>query len=134
MSFNNSNAVVGVIDTPAVFTGGDLSADALLMGSLPAPQPSTSSNHRPHPASNGYTTRNVVVDAPDLTLERRRTSWVPSPEQNPGHDLQVERRIGLEVAPPAPGVDVTIEVVDPTVALISTDPAPLAAGRSPSPS
>ncbi len=34
----------------------------------------------------------------------------------------MERRIGLEVAPPAPGVDVTIEVVDPTVALISTDP------------
>lgn len=65
----------------------------------------------------------VTVDAPDLTLERHPAStWIPSLDENVGRDLQVERRIGLEVAPPAPGVDVTIEVVDPTVALISTDP------------
>ncbi len=118
-----------MIDTPAVFTGGVLSADALFDGltagttTLDITQPASHTT-----PSNGYTTRNVVVDAPDLTLERRRTSWVPSPDENLGRDLQVERRIGLEVAPPAPGVDVTIEVVDPTVALISTDPAAVGSG------
>ncbi len=49
----NSNPVVGVIDTPAVFTGGDSSqaAPPCSMGSPQAPPPSTSPNPpaTPHP-------------------------------------------------------------------------------------
>ncbi|MFW2336524.1 hypothetical protein, partial [Ilumatobacter sp.] len=70
-----------------------------------------------------YQTRTINVDAPDVYLEEFILGdWRPSSGEDIGVDLQVERQIGLEVAPPAPGVDVTIEVIDPTVALISTDP------------
>ena len=63
----------------------------------------------------------VNVDAPDLWLYGTSRSTRIS-DQDLGRDLQVERRIALEVAPPTPGVDVTIEVIDPSVALISTEP------------
>jgi hypothetical protein len=69
--------------------------------------------------ANGNATRNAIVDAPDLWLSlsgSRRSS------EDIGHDLQISRGIRLEVAAPAPGVDVTVEIIDPTVALISTDP------------
>ena len=71
-----------------------------------------------------WTTRTAVVDAPDLELQLP-PYWNPSPAETIGRDLQVERRIGLEVAPPAPGVDVTVQVADPTVVAISTDPTTL---------
>ena len=119
----NSNPTVGVVVSPAVFTGGS-DTETLVFDGLVA---GTTILDIVHPAghtelANRYPTLTINVDAPDLTLERRTSTWIPSPDENIGRDLQVERRIGLEVAPPAPGVDVTIEVVDPTVALISTDP------------
>jgi hypothetical protein len=45
-----------------------------------------------------------------------------------GRDLQITTQVRLEVTPPAPGVDVTIEVIDPTVVAISTDPLALGSG------
>ncbi len=131
----NTNPTVGNVVTPAVFAGGapllypfshcgEAVFDPLTAGTttLGIDQPAGHTD----PADK-YLTRTVNVDAPDLVLERRSGSnWIASPDENIGRGLQVERRIGLEVAPPAPGVDVTIEVIDPTVALISTDP--IAAG------
>ena len=123
VNVTSSNTLVGVIVAPAVFTAGDHHAyaefDGLTAGTttLDITQPAT------HTApANGYTTRNVVVDAPDLYLQEYASGWRESLDENIGRDLQVERRIGLEVAPPAPGIDVTIEVVDPSVAMISTNP------------
>jgi PKD repeat protein len=120
----SSNAIVGEMVAPATFPGGtsteEAEFDPLAAGSTTL--------HVTPPAGftapadpNAYTTRTVVVDAPDLELQRP-PYWSPSPAEAIGQNLQVERRIGLEVAPPAPGVDVTIEVADPTVAAISTDP------------
>jgi len=124
VDLTNSNPLAGTVVAPAVFTGGDYHAyaefDGLTAGTtaLGIIQPAGFTA-----PANGYTTRNVNVDAPNLYLQRYVSGWQPSPDENIGRDLQVERRIGLEVAPPAPGVDVTIEVVDPSVALISTDPS-----------
>ena len=125
VELTNSDPGVGDVVAPAVFTGGGYQAyaafDALTAGTTQLGITQPTGHTAP---ANGYTTRNVNVDAPDLTLERYvpTSGWLPSPDENLGRDLQVERRIGLEVAPPAPGVDVTIDVVAPSVALISTDP------------
>ena len=49
------------------------------------------------------------TSTPHLTSGSTRPADRPgSPTRTSGRDLQVERRIALEVAPPAPGVDVTI--------------------------
>jgi hypothetical protein len=122
VDMTNSNPTVGVVVVPAVFSGGLAAVDAVFdpltsgITTLGIVQPADYVN-----PANGYLTRNVNVDAPDLWLSGSSTIARIS-DQNVGRDLQVERRIRLEVAPPAPGVDVTIEVVDPSVALISTDP------------
>jgi hypothetical protein len=113
------------VAAPAVFIGDEYQTyaefDGLIAGTttLGVIQPSGHTIPADRPI-----TRIVNVDAPDLSLQRYVSGygWQPSPDENIGRDLQVERRIGLEAAPPAPGVDVTIEVVDPSVALISTDP------------
>ncbi len=119
---SNSNPTVGDIVSPAVFSGGLSSANAVFdpltsgTTTLEIIQPPG------HTApANGYTTRTVNVDAPDLWLYSTNRSTRIS-DQTLGRDLQVERRIALEAAPPAPGVDVTVTVADPSVALISTDP------------
>jgi len=124
VNMTNSNPAAGVIVTPAVFTGGTSIAvaefDGLIAGTTTLEITQPAGHTVP---ADGYITRAVNIDAPDLYLQRLSGyNWLPSPDENIGRDLQVERRIGLEVAPPAPGVDVTIEVVDPSVALISTDP------------
>jgi hypothetical protein len=115
-----------VVVTPAVFTGGTPTAvaefDGLIAGTTTLEITQPAGHTAP---TDGFTSRTVNIDAPDLSLQwwpGYGSGWLPSPDENIGRDLQVERRIGLEVAPPAPGVDVTIEVVDPSVALISTDP------------
>jgi VCBS repeat-containing protein len=123
VELTNSNPLAGTVVAPAVFTGGLQLAyaefDPLTSGSTTLGIIQTAGHTEP---ANGYLTRTVNVDAPNLYLQRYVSGWQPSPDENIGRDLQVERRIGLEVAPPAPGVDVTIEVADPSVALISTDP------------
>jgi hypothetical protein len=124
VNLSNSNPSVGVVVTPAGFDGGVDQAVALFDGLIPGVATLDILQPTGHTApANGPVTRAVIVDAPDLYLqEYLSSSWRPSPEENIGVSLQVERRVGLEVAPPAPGVDVTIEVIDPTVASISTDP------------
>ena len=122
VELTNSDPGVGEVVAPALFTGGDFRAyaefDGLTAGTttLGIVQPTGHTN-----PANGYTTRNLNVDAPDLWLYSTSRSTRIS-DQSLGRDLQVERRIALETAPPAPGVDVTITVANPTVALISTDP------------
>ena len=128
----NSAPTVGAIVAPALLTGGlpqvavpvqdAYGANAVFDPLTPGTTTLDIAQPPGHTApANGHTTRNVNVDAPDLWLYSTSRSTRIS-DQNLGRDLQVERRIALEVAPPAPGVDVTITVADPSVALISTDP------------
>jgi PKD repeat protein len=122
VDLTNSNSTVGTLVELGVFTGGSSTAlavfDPMTSGTtiLGIIQPAGYTA-----PSNGNITRNVNVDAPDVWISLPSNTTRIS-DQNLGSDLQVERRIRLEVAPPAPGVDVTIDVVDPSVALISTDP------------
>jgi PKD repeat protein len=131
----NSDPTVGVIVSPAILTGD---ADAISGGTLFGANaifdgltPGTTTLGITQPPghttpANRPTTRTVNVDAPDVWLNESGSSRIP--DEDIGRDLQVQRRVRLEVAPPAPGVDVTIEVVDPTVALISTDPTVAGSG------
>jgi hypothetical protein len=129
VNLTSGDTDVGVIAAPAIFTDGASSSDALFDGLTPGTTTIDIVQPAGHTApANGYTTRNINVDAPDVFLEAPAgNGWRRSPDENIGRDLQVGRRIGLEVAPPAPGVDVAIEIVDPTVALISTDPTAVGA-------
>ena len=125
VELTNTDPSVGEVVAPAAFTGGDFQAFAEFDPLTPGTTTLEVTQAPGHTApANGYTTRTLNVDAPDLSLERyvQGSGWRPSPDENIGRDLQVERRIALEVAPPAPGVNVTISVADPSVALISTDP------------
>ncbi|MGA7759580.1 MAG: hypothetical protein WCA57_17190, partial [Ilumatobacteraceae bacterium] len=134
---SSSNPTVGEVVSPATLTGGapNVSAPGNAFGAYAVFDPLTPGTTtldivQPpgHTApANGYITRNINVDAPDVWLYSTSRSTRIS-DQTLGRDLQVERRIALEVAPPSPGVDVTIEVIDPTVALISTDPAAVGSG------
>ena len=124
VDLTNSNLVIGDVVAPAVFPGGTFTEDAVFdplaagTTTLEVVQPAGfTAPIDPY----AYTTRTAVVDAPDLELQLP-PYWNPSPAEAIGQNLQVERRVGLEVTPPSPGVDVTIEVADPTVAAISTDP------------
>ncbi|MDH3300270.1 MAG: hypothetical protein OES24_07160, partial [Acidimicrobiia bacterium] len=118
----SSDPTVGTVVAAAVFASGDDTANAIL-DPLTAGTTTLGIVQPPGhiPPANGYTTRNVVVDAPDVWLYESSPSTRITDEII-GRDLQVERRIRLEVVPPAPGVDVTIDVIGPTVAVISTDP------------
>jgi hypothetical protein len=125
VDLSTTNPAVGDV-IPAIFTGGNEQANAQFDPLIPGTTDIGSNQPTGHTTpTTGNLTRTVTVDAPDVTLERfvPGTGWQPSPNENIGRDLQVERRIRLEVAPPAPGVNVTIEVIDPTVALISKDPS-----------
>jgi hypothetical protein len=130
VNVTSSNTSVGEVLAPAAFAGGDYLARAFAEFDPLTPGATILGMSQPlgfTAPANGYTTRTVNVDAPDLWLY----DWPPSvriSDEIIGRDLQVERRIRLEVAPPAPGVDVTIEVVDPDVALISTDPTATGSG------
>ena len=125
VEMTNTDPGVGEVLAPAVFTGGDYQAYAEFDGLTPGTTTLGIIQPPGHTTpANGYTTRTLTVDAPDLYLERyvAGSGWLSSPDESVGLDLQVERRVALEVAPPTPGVDVTITVADPSVALISTDP------------
>ena len=121
VDLTNTVPGVGTLTTPVVISANTSSVNAvfdpLTAGTtvLGVTQPSGYIT-----PANGNATRNAIVDAPDLWLSflsgSRRSS------EDIGHDLQISRSIRLEVAAPAPGVDVTVEIIDPTVALISTDP------------
>ena len=111
VSFNNSNAVVGVIDTPAVFTGGDLSADALFDGLVAGTTTLNIIQPVGHTTpSNGYTTRTIYVTAPDVYL--REDYGTSDPYRDPfvvGLDLQIDTYVQFEVALPG-AVDVVASV------------------------
>ncbi len=123
MSFNNSDAVVGVIDTPAVFTGGDLSADALFDGLVAGTTTLDIIQPVGHTTpSNGYTTRTINVTAPDVYL--REDYGTSDPYRDPfvvGLDLQIDTYVQFEVALPG-AVDVVASVPSGSGVLLSASP------------
>ncbi len=126
VELTNSLPAVGTLSTPVFFAANATSAgaifDPLTAGTTVFGITLPAGFIAP---ANGNLARNAVVDAPNLSLTIGSS---PNSDLDIGHDLQVLRSIRLQVAAPAPGVDVTVEIVDPTVAVISTDPTAVGTG------
>ena len=122
IDLTNSNPTVGVLTIdPVTINGGSSSTttafDPLTAGTtdIGITQPAGYTE-----ANNATVSRTANVDAPDTWLKSTCSSSAIS-SADIGHDLQIERRVCLQNAAPTP-VDVTIEIIGPTVATISTDP------------
>lgn len=107
----------GTLSIAPSATHGDISVDPLTAGTARieiASQPSGLVA-----PSNFGTFVDITVSAPDTQLRTASGSTTTSVAL--GQDLQQQFRLGLEVAPPNP-VDVTVEVISPTVSLVTDDP------------